>query len=215
MTSTGVTFGWFCWLLFARAHVPHFETERSVCFTTIPVVFSSASFLTRRALIWPMRRCHNITLDVSLTLAYSLGSSGRITSRKYRLRSVFNGKCSPVSLSPGEADIIVSTPFAITGDEYSRLRLRPGTNVKDMVTSRCMPAVFATPIVRFTVSVASNSCDPTPQKQHSVVEAPGTREGVGLRSESSRGPPYEMISRCQPVVDARLSLWTKTMSLPR
>ena len=72
-----------------------------------------------------------------------------------------------------------------------------------MFTSRCMPAVFSTPIVSFAVPVA-NSRAIGLRKQLSVVEASGIREGAGLRSDSSRGSPYEMSSRCRPVAVARL-----------
>ena len=136
MISIHATVGWFCRLLFARAHISQFETEISVSFTTIPLPFPSASFLTLSALIWPKRRSHNFMLDESPTLAYSIGSSGRIASRNYRLWSALNGKCSPFALSEGNADIIVSTLFASAADEDRRLRPRPGTN-----TTTCSPLV--------------------------------------------------------------------------
>ena len=121
VTSIRATVGWFCCLRFVRASVSQFETEKYVSFTSIPVPFPSVSFITLHALIWPKRRRHNITLDVSLKLAYSLDGSGKIASRTYRLWTALNGKCPPFALSAGNADIVVFTLFASTADEDSRL----------------------------------------------------------------------------------------------
>ena len=74
-----------------------------------------------------------------------------------------------------------------------------------MFTSRCLPALFLTPIVSFIVPVANN--------YFSVVEAPGTREGADLRSESSRGRPGDMSSRCRPVVAATSFRWLTTRAI--